>query len=144
MAASVTGNLAPVVCNLAGNAMQLGGSCFIGLGVLYGVKGISSTMTNTIELLPKYIDKPKTLGSDIEVYTANSSSSIGKIILDTSTKGLLICGTVGAGVLLKKGGIRVAHPQFIKSLESLTMVKPRVAKKVGETVISAKDVSPKP
>ncbi len=122
---SAVANLTPLVCNLAGNALQVGGSCFVGFGVLYGIKGISSTMTDTVELLPRYFEDPTKINEDFRRVKENPLEQIVGVLGSTGLKAVLIAGTVGTGVLLKRGGSRLASKQMIETLENLTSYTPK-------------------
>ena len=106
----MTDNLTPVITALLGNASQVGGSCMIGYGVLYGIKGVSNTMTDALENMPRYFAQPDEIINDLtgkhqgDEEVAADHKSWTETLRSTGIKVALVGGLIVAGVMLKKGG----------------------------------------
>lgn len=123
-------NLSYVICNLSGNALQVGGQCFLGYGVLYSIRGVSNALTDALEYMPRYFNTPESLfltdgtQPQSQIFLLSSSSYTKKnVIRILSTHGTrigLIIGIIGLGVSLKHVGRLVAHPDTISKITNMT------------------------
>lgn len=114
-------NLAPAICGLASNALQLGGNGILAIGVLYSVRGVSSLMADIIEKLPKYFDQPQLIVEDV---ADAADGAKNKTWMDTITdNGLrmgMVIGTIAVGVAVKAIGRRIGSVEVVDMIVSYT------------------------
>ena len=123
----MTENLTSVFCGLGGHALQVGGSCFIGYGTLYCVRGISNSMTDALEYMPRLFNNPEEFGRNLVVVHSHQdgggdannidqTKTFIDLVKSYGIKTLLVVGTIGIGVLLKKTG------RVLNSVETIDMI----------------------
>jgi len=110
-------NVTQLICNLGGDALQIGGTGFIAIGTLYGVRGVSSSITDLLEKLPGYFNNPDAIVNEVE---ENNADSILKYVKDTGKRAGLIAGVLLFGIALKRGGRLMADPTTIAKIVSFT------------------------
>jgi len=113
-----TDNFAPVICNLAGTTLQVGGACALGYGTLYGIRGISNFLTDGIEAMPKYFEDPGSM------FTLDGDGTTRDKLLtklkEYGVRGGMIMAAVGAGLVLKRCGKYLLAPETIARIVQAT------------------------
>lgn len=109
-------NVTQLICDLGGNALQIGGTGFIAIGTLYGVRGVSSSITDLLEKLPGYFNNPDALVDTMD----NNVNSILNYAKNTTKRAGLVAGVLLFGIALKRGGRIMADPSTIAKIISFT------------------------
>jgi hypothetical protein len=104
-----TQNLVPLFGSLAGNTLTVGGTVISGFAILYLIRGVSTTLADFIEGLPKIFANPKTIWEDTKTV------EIRKIF----GRAAIIGGAIAVGYGCRRFGTYLAHDGIIDISKSL-------------------------
>lgn len=116
-------NLTGTVCSLGGDALVIGGSGFIAYGVLKAIGGVSTTLSSMLEYMPTVFKDPDVIWRDMKNMSGESGSRrnwLSATVVNYGTKTILVVGTIGGGIMLKKMGGVVKSDAFIETISRIT------------------------
>jgi hypothetical protein len=131
-------NLTPVIFNLSGNALIIGGSCIMGFGVLYGVRGMSTTMIllksyqlisithNKFSMMFRQNLSKNDVDNEDDIVCphcqrhTHEASTWRTILVNNGVKSILVLAAVGLGVGLNGAGRYVTSDKAINAAIAIT------------------------